>query len=155
MLEWGRKASGVVQILSGDAVAGTVRQAAMRERAAVDIGGTPWTYYKESGRLLGERDGLPQPTMQASRPSIMKQAWEIEADGSAYRIEPAGFLRSRYRVLRNDAEIGDSTKAGFWSNRPVLDVDPATPLEHRVFLLWVCFIMRRRSAAAAGASGGG
>ena len=144
-----------MQITSEHGVAASVRPSAMRERAEVDIDGAAWSYYKEHGRLLGERDGSPQPDLRASRPSVLRQTWDIEAGGSTYRIKPEGFLQKRYRVTRNGTEIGESGKAGFWSNRPTLDVDPATPLEHQLFLLWVAFIMRRRAAAAASSGGGG
>lgn len=155
MLEWGNKAGGEVRIVHDGRVAASVQQAMMRERAEVRIDGSTWWFRRQSGKLLGERDGAPQPTFHASRPSMLRQAWDVDAEGSTYRIKPEGFLQTRYRVTRNDADIGVSAKAGFWSNRPTLDVDPATPLEHQVFLLWVAFIMRRRAGAAAASGGGG
>ncbi|HLR84192.1 MAG TPA: hypothetical protein VK059_04540 [Nocardioidaceae bacterium] len=152
MIEWGHKSAGAVHVLQGDSVVAEVRASSFRERADVAIGAAQWEYFKRSGTLHGVSQGHAG-RLSASRQSMFRQGWQVEAGAQAYLIRPEGFFQSRYRVERAGVSIGESRKAGFWSNRPTLDVDADVPLEHQVFLLWIAFIMRRRAAgAAAGAS---
>ncbi|UYM03813.1 hypothetical protein [Solicola gregarius] len=133
----------------------SVRPASMRERAEAQIDGRQWTFRKQHGELVAGLAGEPEPRLVASRPSVLRQAWDIRTGARTYRIEPMGFLHSGFRVLRDGSEVGTGGKASFWSNRPTLDVDPAIPQAEQVFLLWVSFIMRRRATAAASSSSGG
>lgn len=155
MLEWGRKSAGSAPVLQDETVVAYVRVAALRERADVEIGATHWQFFKRGGELHAVRDDQAAG-MTASRRSVFRQGWQIEADAQTYQIQPEGFLQTRYRVVRAGIRIGQSNKASFWSNRPTLEVDASVPLEHQVFLLWVAFIMRKRAAGAAtGATAGG
>ena len=154
MLEWGRKSGGIVPVEREGRVVAELRPSSFRERADVAIEGAPWQFFKRSGDLHAVREGMPE-ALTASRPSFFRQAWEVDAGTIAYRIEPAGFFRSGYHVLCGATRIGYSDKIGFWTRRPTLDVDPSVPLEHQVFLLWVAYVMRKRSEGAATAGGGG
>lgn len=154
MLEWGRKRGGVVPILRDGYDIAHVRPSSLRERADVEMNAVRWQFFKRRGDLHAVCDG-ESVGMTASKPSILRQAWEIQADAQTYRIQPAGFLKTGYQVLRAGATIGHSGKASVWSGRPTLVVETPVPLEHQVFLLWVAFIMRRRASSASASGGGG
>lgn len=154
MLEWGHKSEGAVRVLHDESVVAEVRASSFRERADVTIGAAQWEFLKRGGSLHGVPEGAAG-AMIASRRSVFRQGWEVEADAQTYRIQPEGFWQNSYSVERSGIRIGESRKAGFWSNRPTLDVDASVPLHHQVFLLWVAFIMRRRASSAAGTTAGG
>ncbi|MDN5852540.1 MAG: hypothetical protein L0K86_06775, partial [Actinomycetia bacterium] len=153
MLEWGRKSAGAVSVVQNGSIVAEVRASSFRERADVAINAEQWQFFKRSGSLHAVPEGRTGG-MSASRRSVFRQGWEIDAGAQTYRIRPVGFLQTRYRVERAGTRIGESHKASFWSSRPTLDVDASVPLEHQVFLLWVAYIMRRRAAGAAAAGGG-
>lgn len=157
MLEWGHKEAGAVPVLQDRTVVARIRAASWRERAEVEMSGALWEFFKRSGELYTTRDGHAAG-IHAVRPAKLRQRWDIEADGQTYRIQSAGFMSNRYSVLRDGVSIGESGTPRFWSNRPTLDVDASVPLEHQVFLLWVAFIVRRRTtgtSAGSSAAGGG
>lgn len=158
MLEWGHKSAGSIPVLQDETVVARIRASSWRERADVEMTGAPWAFFKRSGELHAVRDGHTGG-MLATRPAMFRQRWDVQADAQTYRIQSAGFMSSRYSVLRDGVSIGESGTPRFWSNRPTLDVDASVPLEHQVFLLWVAFIIRRRttgtSAGSSAAGGGG
>lgn len=153
MLEWGRKSAGIVSVLQDGFVVAQVRQAAMRERAGVAIGSSQWQFYRQRGDLHAVSvDGTFG--MTASPTKIFGVSWDICTGTHAYRMEPMGLFKSGRRVLCAGTPVGSSDRVG-WSRRPTLDVDASIPVEHQVFLLWVLYIIGRRSSGGPGASGGG
>ena len=152
-LVWGRKRGGSVPVLRDDAVVASIWPSHLRERAEAEVDARHWSYARRSRALRATLTPEPEPRMVATRPSMMRQAWDIRTDRATYRIEPMGLLQSGYRVLRDGAQVGTSARAGFWSSRPTLEVDSSVSADEQVFLLWVAYIMRRRGGAAASSAG--
>lgn len=142
MLEWGRKAGDVRPIRDDGTVVAHLRPLGIRDNATVELDGVTWSYYPRGDELFGARTDDPKPAARATR--VGRGTFAVHTERAEYRIERFGMPRSPYAIARAGVSIGSSGRAAWWSRRPTLDVEPATPLEHRMFLLWVAFVMRGR-----------
>lgn len=156
MLEWGRKSGDVRPILQDGGVVARVRPLQVRNHAGVDVDGTAWSYYGRGDELFGEPADAAEPATRATQ--VGRGTYAVHTDRAEYRIERFGMPRSPFAIARSGLNIGSSGTVAWWSRRPTLDVDPGTPLDHQVFLLWVAFVMRGRPGVRArrrGPAGGG
>ncbi len=83
---------------------------------------------------------------------MWRSTWEMTLEGIQYTMAPKSFWRGTQRVERGGREVAVSGKTGGWSSRPTLRASDAVPLDHQLFLLWMVFLLQRRSSNAAAAS---
>lgn len=158
MLVWGRRSEGTRPIRRDGEVVARVRPLELRDHAGVDLDGTHWSYFARAGELFAERSDDAKPALRATM--VTRGTYAVHADRAEYRIERFGMPRSPFAIARSGVSIGSSATVGFWSRRPTLAVEAATPLDDQVFLLWVAFVMRGRPGVRtrrntyAGGSGG-
>lgn len=148
MLEWGHKSAGLAPILLDGEPVASVDPEFWREGAELVIGEQTWEFARDGSYRVARMAGERRDLLRARRKSFFSSAWIVEGDGVSYEIGPQ-FLASAHQVRRNGQLIGEAPKAGFWSSRACLDVDPSVPPIHQLFLLWLSHIIRRRSASAA------
>lgn len=148
MLEWGHKSGGLAPILLDGEQVASVDPEFWREGAELVIGGQTWEFTRDGSQRIARRAGEERELLRARRKGFFSSAWIIEGEGVTYEIGPQ-FMASAHQVRRNGQLIGEAPKAGFWSSRACLDVDPSVPPIHQLFLLWLSHIIRRRSQAAA------
>lgn len=147
MLEWGRKAGDIRPIRRDGEIVARVRPLQIRDHAGVDVGDAAWSYYSRGDELFGAPAGATEPATRAT--AVSRGMYAVHTDRAEYRIERFGMPRSPLTIARSGVNIGSSGTVGWWSRRPTLDIDPGTPLEHQVFLLWVAFVMRGRPGVRA------
>lgn len=151
----GKKQLGVMTVVRGDgAVVAELDKRFLSEKGRAVIEGVGWTYGKEfGGPLTATSEADPAQRLEASRPSLMRQGWEVTGGSANYQIKPAGMFSFQYNVLRNGQPVGTSGRGSFWTNKPFIELPEDVPVAEAVFLLWVAFLMRGRASAAAANAG--
>lgn len=84
------------------------------------------------------------------RPWRENRDWVFGRRGRELTVRPADAPEDAVRLRARTTNSGHS---GRWVRRPTLEADPALSLEAQVFLLWLEYVIRRRSrGAVAGAA---
>lgn len=152
MLEWGRKQGGLVSILLDGQQVAQVDPQFWGEGGHLTIGDQAWEFGRDGWDRVARVPGTGQVVLRGSKKSLMSSSWLVSGDGADYEIGKQGFFGSTHVVHRDGQQVGSGRTAGFWSSRPVLDLDPSVPPLHQLFLLWLSHLIRRRDAAAASSS---
>ncbi len=156
MLELGRAGSagmgrGVSPVLRDGSVVATVRTSHWREAGNATIAGWDWVFAKRKGVLTARWVSEPEEAvrLRAMQTSLWKGTWAVHLEGTDVEVQTASRWKGTHRYLVGGRTVAESGTVGWWSPRPTLTAEPAVPLHHQVFLLWVEFIRGRRAAAAA------
>ena len=155
MLELGRTGAagtgkGVLPILRDGAVVATLHASNWKEAATAVVGDRRWVFAKRKGELTGrwEADPADAVRLRAWQTSFWRSTWAADLDGTAVSVQSPSLWRGVRRYLVDGRVVGENGTTGGWSPRPTLSAD-SLPLDHQVFLLWLEFLLTRRSAAAA------
>ncbi|UPK75951.1 hypothetical protein MU582_04760 [Nocardioidaceae bacterium SCSIO 66511] len=143
MIAWSTS-DGIRSVVRDGAAIATLRDAAQRDDAYVDIAGTQWLFFAARGGLWAERTGAEKPAAHATRAD--RSTWRVQTERLAYEVVRSG--RNRYVVRRAGSEIG----SGSGGRRASLDLSVSVPVEHEVFLFWLIGA-KHRGAKSPGAGG--
>lgn len=147
------RAFGSITVLDGDdAPVARIRKAFWSERAKVTIGGRRWVFEKDGGARIATCLDVASIRFRAWRPNMWSQPWHVECGPTSYGLHPRGLFTTTYDVVCGHVRVGVSGNNGVLTQKPYVDVAPQMPVDHAVFLLWIAYIMRRRSSAAASSS---
>lgn len=142
-----RKSRGQLVFEAGDGqLLARLRKSRWSEKATGTVLGRPWTFAASDEARTAHDDTVPSVVFTAWRPSVWRQGWALTCGPAQYEIRPRAVLSNAYDVFRNGAIVGESLRAGTWSNYPHLNVRDDVPAEEAVFLLWISFLMRARAA---------
>jgi hypothetical protein len=138
----------------GEAV-GTAAKSWWRERATVDTDAGSWSFRAQGWKrvMVTAPDGTER--LGAIRTGWVTEVWTVTGDGAEYEVRPARVFSSRLAVRRAGAEVGQLTPARWWTDRPALEISTELPLADAILLLWVGYVIRQRTTAAAASSTSG
>ncbi|WP_107767301.1 hypothetical protein [Nocardioides terrigena] len=140
---WGK---GDVVLADGRAVASASRSW-VRERAEVDIDGVAWRFGATGSDRVAETGGLVR--MRARRRSIWTSRYDIDTSHSSYSLGAPSIWTTRLVLSHGEEPIGAVRRSRMWTNRPELTTSKDLPPEDAVFVLWLAFLIARRSDSAA------
>ncbi|SFE41629.1 hypothetical protein [Blastococcus tunisiensis] len=167
MLELGKPGTagtptGVAPVLRDGVVVAALAASNWKDSATARIGDREWVFSRHKGELTGRRAAEPEGSarVRARKVSSWKGTWTVELEGTRVEVESGSVWKGTHRFLSGGRQVAVSGSSGGWSPRPTLDAEPAIPLDHQVFLLWLELVIRRRNTAAmtavtAGAVAGG
>ena len=152
MLELGRAGTigaerGVLPVLRGGSLVGTLRASAWREGATAEVGGRSLEFGRSRRELTGRDAGADAPRFQARMTSLWTGTWELELDGTAVQMRTTSWWRGSRRYTAGDRILAESASTG-WLRRPTVTAAEDVPLETQVFLLWVELVIQRRDGGA-------
>ncbi len=157
MIELGKAGSegtekGVLPVLRVASVVATLRASSWTEAATALVGDREWVFSKHKGELTGRWAADPEGTarLRLRQTSFWKGTWTADLEGTAVEVESASVWKGTHRHLAGGRQVAESGSTGGWSPRPTLAADPAMPLHHQVFLLWLELVINRRNMAAVG-----
>jgi hypothetical protein len=161
VLELGKAGSagaekGVLPVLRDGAVLATLRASNWKEAAIALVGDRAWVFAKNKGELSARWAVEPENVvrLRAWQKSFWSGTWSAELDGSPVEVQSTSWWRGTRCYLVDGRQVAESGTTGGWSPRTTLTADPALPLDHQVFLLWVELVITRRNNAAMGAAAG-
>ncbi|SDF50673.1 hypothetical protein SAMN05660662_2408 [Blastococcus aurantiacus] len=161
MLELGKAGAlgvgrGVLPLLSGGAVVGTLQASNWKEQATAVIGDRVWQYSKRKGELRARWAVEPEDSarLRARQASSWKGTWVADLEGTRVDVEVLSYWKGTHRFVSGGQQVAHSASTGGWSPRPTLTATPGMPLGHQIFLLWLELVISRRNTAAMTAATG-
>ena len=161
VLELGKAGSagtekGVLPVLRDGSVVATLRASNWKESATAVVGGRVWVLARSKRELTGRWAVDPEDAvrLRARQTSFWKGTWAVELDGTPVEMQNVSRWKNAHRYLVGGRQVAESGSTGGWSPRLTLTADPALPLDHQVFLLWLELVLTRRNDAAMGAAVG-
>jgi hypothetical protein len=147
---------GVLPVLRDGSVVATLRASGWKEAATAVVGDREWVFAKNKRELSARWAADPEGAvrLRAWQTSIWTGTWAVELDGTPVEVQSASWWNGTRRYLAGGRQVAESGSTGGWSPRTTLTADPALPLDHQVFLLWVELVITRRNNAVMGAAVG-
>lgn len=137
----------------GGAVVGTVETGVLADDALAAIGDQQWVFDASGGEFVGRWvDDSPGSTrMRAVRTSTWRMQHAVDLDGTVLSTRPVARGRE---WCRDGTAVGRSGRLGFWFPVVVATLPDELPVHAAAFVLWLEWVLvrrtRRRGAAAAG-----
>jgi hypothetical protein len=161
VLELGKSGShgterGTLPVLADGAVVATLHASNWKEAASAVVGQRSWAFAKRHGELTGRwaADPADAVRLRARKRSWRNSTWAADLEGTRVEVRSTSLWRAAHRFLVDGTVVAEGGSVGVLSPRPTLTADPAMPLDHQVFLLWLeLVIIRRNSESAAGGAG--
>lgn len=146
---------GVRPVLRDGVVVATLRAAHWKEAATAVVDDREWVLAKDGRELVGRWPVDPAGTarLRARQASRWRGTWDVDLEGRVLEAARASFWRSGLRYTDGGRQVAVGGSTGGWSPRPTLSADVPLPLHAQVFLLWVQFVVDRRTQAAAAGAG--
>lgn len=131
-----------------------------RENAKLEVGGTRYEATHRSGRkefVLTREDG--STVLVAEKPSAWKERFSFEYDHVGYELRKESVWRKTFVLSRDGGgAVGSLQHGGMFKREWTAQLPEELPIEVRVFVMWLTFLMWNRedaSAASSAASSGG
>lgn len=128
---------------------GQVRLSGWRERGSVVAGGLEYKVSRE--RAVGTGfvlEGASSPLARAEKRSVLRRAFAIAHAGREYVLQAPSVWRREMVLYDGEAEIGRVAAERAWSRRARVSLPESLPLEVRLFIVWLCFVLWRRQERA-------
>src|SRR5262245_3058080 len=127
----------------------TMNGSLWREGGSVRVGDHTWELRRQrwSTFLLVGADG---DEAVARGQGFLRNSFEIDHAGRAYRLAPQSVWRRPYTVLEAGIEIGSVEPTSRWTDAAAVHLPDTMPLQLQVFIVGIVAIQWRRRRDAAG-----
>jgi len=124
---------------------GHVRLSAWGERGSVVAGGLEYRISRE--RAVGTAfilEGAGSAVARAEKRSALRRTLALAHAGRQYLLRAPSVWRREMVLYDGDAEVGRVAAERAWSRRARADLPKDLPIEFRLFVVWLCFLLWRR-----------
>ena len=141
-IDWG---SGTEISIDG-APAASVQRGFWGEKATIQLGDVIWEFGTEGMKVLVAY-GHGQQSMHARSVSSWRMHWQIETSpGQVLDLRPAGVFTQAFN-LEYGGQVVARIEPKAWSSRPSMEVPDGLTVPQAIFVMWVCYVLTKRSAA--------